>query len=210
MGIPYLVARAVMRLLPPLFLTVCLLLPASHAAPPGVATAATTYAVQGLQVGRSTLRQSEQLWQSQQATLLSQRYGNALDSFSNGLQREVSNLRVVVSELQQWGNLAQARLWFFDGVLYRLNATLASGNRYDDAVQHLSRQYGAPLSQSSEPRQSYWQNGDVWVSLQAGDDGKCVLQLEHRQLARQVRTSNVEVYAAYVVAKPAGRSILSP
>lgn len=208
-GSSIVIARTTMRLLFTLLLTACLL-QASHASPPPVTANSANAPLPWLQVGRSTLRQAEQLWQAQQATLLSQRYGNALESFSNGLPREVSNLRVVVSEVQQWGRFAQVKLGFFDGVLYRLNATLAAGYRYDEAVQQLSRQYGTPLSQSNEPRQSYWQAGDVWVALQAGDDSKAVLQVEHRQLARKVRTSNMEAYAGYVVAKPAGRSILSP
>lgn len=170
----------------------------------------STAPLPALQAGRTTLRQAETLWQTQQATLQSQRYGNALESFSNGLDREVSNLRVIVSDVRQWGRLEQARLWFLDGVLYRLSASFATGNRYDELVPQLSRQFGPPLSQASEPRQSYWQNGDIWLSLQAGDDGKPVLLLEHRRMARQARTSNVEVYAAYVLARPASRDHVSP
>jgi len=181
----------------------------AHATPPHATTAGqTASALSGLQAGRTTMQQAEQRWRASQASVTGQFYGNALDSFYNGQAAEVSNLRVIVSEVEGLPRLGTARFSFFDGVLFRIHCSFAAGSRYDDTVQYLSSLYGAPMS--SNGQQTYWQNGEVWVSLLADSHGQPVMQQEHRKLARLVRTSNVEVYAAYVVAKPGSRSIQKP
>lgn len=199
-----------MRLLPALFIFCGLQLPAGANANPVTPPTANkqTISLTGLQPGKTTMRQAELIWQARQAGITSQQYGNALDSFYNGQVREVSNLRVVVSEVQGLAGLGKTRFSFFDGVLFRVSCSFAPESRYDDALHYLTGLYGAPMSSSQG--QAYWQTGDVWVSLLADSSGQPIMQQEHRKLARQVRTSNVEVYAAYVVAKPPGGSILTP
>lgn len=204
-----------MRLLIALIALPCLFyLPPLASAPAQASNSTNTPLQRGwldLQAGHSTMRQSEQLWQRHAGRLLSQRYGNALESFRNDSGREVSNLRVIVSELAGLEQLETARFFFFDGVLFRISGRYARHIGIDEAIRQLSQRYGQPSSVSgSERRQAYWDTGEVWVSLLADTQGALNLQIEHRPLARLVRTSNMEVYAGYVVAKPPGRSILMP
>lgn len=193
----------------------CLALPAIAAGTPATPALPGTPAAQpgwlALQAGRTSLRQAEQVWQRAAAQITARYYGNALDSFRNQGGQAVSNLSVVVVEVAGLEDLANARFAFFDGVLFRTEARLQAGLSMSDAIQRLSKRYGPPASVSDTPlRQAYWQSDDAWVSLQTDSEGSLNLLLNHQGIAKRVRTSNMEVYAAYVLAKRPARPVTPP
>lgn len=201
---------ATMRPIIALLALSCLALPAIAASPQATLATPNMQAARpgwlDLQAGRATLQQAEQVWQRASGQILARYYGNALDSFRNQGGLAVNNLSVIVVEVAGLEGLDSARFAFFDGVLFRTEARLQAGLTMSDAIQRLSKRYGQPASVSGTPlRQAYWQSGDAWVSLQADTEGKLSLLLNHQGLARQVRTSNMEVYAAYVLARPPSR-----
>ena len=180
------------------------------AAPSPAHTPASTKAVasklpfMGLLAGETRRGQAEMLWQQKQASVYSLFHGNALENYPQSGEQTLANLRVVIADIRSlpMPELENARFAFFDDLFYRVSASYRSGVTFQQALEKLGASYGPPDSQSGSSQQyASWQRGDVWLMLMEQIDGQLVLQLEHTPLARKVRTSNTETYAAYIRAK---------
>lgn len=179
--------------------------PSSALAPASTKPVASKLAFMGLVAGETRRGQAEVLWQQKQATVYSLFHGNALEHYPQSGEQTLANLRVVIADIRSLPipELESARFAFFDDLLYRISATYRSGVTFQQAQEKLAASYGPPDSPSSSSSQQHasWQRGDVWLTLMAQINGQLVLQLEHITLARKVRTSNTETYAAYIRAK---------
>ncbi len=158
----------------------------------------------GLVAGETRRGQAERLWQQKQASVYSLFHGNALENYPQSGEQTLANLRVVIADIRSlpMPELESARFAFFDDLLYRVSASYRSGISFQQALDKLGPNYGKPDGQSTTGLQyASWQAGDVWMMLMEQVNGQLVLQLEHTPLARKVRTSNTETYAAYIRAK---------
>lgn len=178
--------------------------PSPALAPASIMPMASKLHFMGLVAGETRRGQAEMLWQQKQASVYSLFHGNALENYPQSGEQTLANLRVVVADIRSLPTpeLENARFAFFDDLLYRVSASYRSGVTFQQALDKLGTHYGQPDAQSSSKLQhASWQRGNVWMVLMEQINGQLVLQLEHTQLARKVRTSNTETYAAYIRAK---------
>lgn len=152
-----------------------------------------------LQPGITRYPQAQQLWQQQQAQVVSEVYGNAQEAFISARPENIANTRVIRSELAEWpiDGAHSVTLGFFDELLYQFRLDYLPGHT-ERLLAALQQQYGPQPAAARAPGAWQWQQGGLQIQLRALADGSCSLSWEHLQLARKVAASHAEVYAAHL------------
>jgi len=152
-----------------------------------------------LQPGITRYPQAQQLWQQQQARVVSEVYGNAQEAFISARPENIANTRVIRSELAEWpiDGAHSVKLGFFDELLYQFRLEYHPGHT-ERLLGALQQQYGVLPAAAREAGAWQWQYNGLQIQLRALADGGCSLSWEHQQLARKVAASHAEVYAAHI------------
>ncbi|MFN4237993.1 MAG: hypothetical protein ACK4FZ_12280 [Vogesella sp.] len=162
-----------------------------------------------LQPGQTAYQQAQQLWQQQQAKVVTEHYANAQESFLSSKPENIPNRRVIRTTLSEWpiDGARMVRLGFFDDQLYQLDLEYAPGQG-ERLLHALQQQYGTLPVTALNSNNWQWQHAGLHVLLRGQPDGSLSLRWEHQLLARKVAASHAEVYAAHI--RQRTRLITSP